>query len=124
MPQKSKPSVVYLAEALLGGDVLIVLQEQGEAAPAWGYINLLAHADCSCLERTLEHNAPRRPLSPWGEVLFGLIVEILARTGCDDEQLLAAQRRSLVPLELAVWDGRTIGTPEDLDVMVRGALQL
>jgi hypothetical protein len=34
--QKSDISVVQLAEALIQGDVLIALQERGEAAPAWG----------------------------------------------------------------------------------------
>ena len=75
--QKSDISVVQLAEALIQGDVLIALQERGEAAPAWGYLNLLAHSDRSSLRRVRDFNQSRRPLSGWGTVVFDLIVDML-----------------------------------------------
>jgi hypothetical protein len=105
--QKSDISVVQLAEALIQGDVLIALQERGEAAPAWGYLNLLAHSDRNSLRRVRD---------------FDLIVDILNSTSTDNE-LTALQRQALVPLELKIWDGREVlASPQDLDILVRSAL--
>lgn len=120
--QKSEISVVQLAEALIHGDVLIALQERGEAAPAWGYLNLLAHSDRSSLRRVRDFNQSRRPLSGWGTVVFELIVDIL-NSAATEEDLQALQRIALVPLELKIWDGREpLGSPQDLDILVRSAL--
>jgi hypothetical protein len=120
--QKSDISVVQLAEALIQGDVLIALQERGEAAPAWGYLNLLAHSDRTSLRRVRDFNQSRRPLSGWGTVVFDLIVDILNSAPSEDE-LTAVQRKALVPLELNVWANReTLTTPQDLDILVRSAL--
>jgi hypothetical protein len=115
-------SVVQLAEALIQGDVLIALQERGEIAPAWGYLNLLAHSDRSSLQRVREFNESRQPLSGWGTVVFDLIVDILGWVHTD-EDLLALQRKALVPLELSVWHGRdSLSSPVDLDILVRSAV--
>lgn len=117
--QRSEMSVVQLAEALIQGDVLIALQERGEVAPAWGYLNLLAHSDRSSLLRVKEFNESRQPLSGWGTVVFDLIVDILGWVH-DDEELLTLQRKSLVPLELSVWEGHDLlSSPVDLDILVR-----
>src|SRR5580704_8027819 len=89
--QKSDISVVQLAEALIQGDVLIALQERGEPAPAWGYLNLLAHSDRTSLRRVRDFNQSRRPLSGWGTVVFDLIVDMLNSAPSDDE-LQALQR--------------------------------
>ena len=102
--QKSDISVVQLAEALIQGDVLIALQERGEAAPAWGYLNLLAHSDRGSLRRVRDFNQSRRPLSGWGTVVFDLIVDML-NSAPSDEDLQALQRNALVPLELKIWGG-------------------
>ncbi|HUB69416.1 MAG TPA: hypothetical protein VL984_03255 [Acidimicrobiales bacterium] len=111
-----------MAEALVQGDVLIALQERGEAAPAWGYLNLLAHSDRNSLARVRDFNQSRRPLSGWGTVVFDLIVDMLASAPNDDE-LVSLQRKVLVPLELKIWDGQEIlAKPQDLDVLVRSAL--
>ncbi len=56
--QKSDISVVQLAEALIQGDVLIALQERGEAAPAWGYLNLLAHSDRNSFDGCVTSTSP------------------------------------------------------------------
>lgn len=120
--QRSEMSVVQLAEALIQGDVLIALQERGEVAPAWGYLNLLAHSDRSALQRVKEFNESRQPLSGWGTVVFDLIVDILGWAHTDDE-LLVLQRKSLVPLELSVWDGHDLlSSPTDLDILVRSTV--
>ena len=120
--QKSDVSVVQLAEALIQGDVLIALQERGEAAPAWGYLNLLAHSDRNSLRRVRDFNQSRRPLSGWGTVVFELIVDIL-NSAPTEEDLQALQRKALVPLELQIWGGHdTLGSPQDLDILVRSAL--
>lgn len=120
--QKSDISVVQLAEALIQGDVLIALQERGEAAPAWGYLNLLAHSDRSSLQRVRDFNQSRRPLSGWGTVVFDLIVDIL-NSAPTDEDLRSLQRKALVGLELKIWDGReALSCPQDLDILVRSAL--
>lgn len=120
--QKSDISIVQLAEALIQGDVLIALQERGEAAPAWGYLNLLAHSDRSSLRRVRDFNQSRRPLSGWGTVVFDLIVDML-NSAASDEDLQALQRKALVPLELKIWDGReSLSSPQDLDILVRSAL--
>jgi hypothetical protein len=120
--QKSDFSVVQLAEALIQGDVLIALQERGEAAPAWGYLNLVAHSDRGALRRVRDFNQSRRPLSGWGTVVFDLIVDILNSTSSDSE-LRALQRKALIPLELKIWDGREmLASPQDLDILVRSAL--
>jgi len=120
--QKSVISVVQLAEALIQGDVLIALQERGEAAPAWGYLNLLAHSDRTSLRRVRDFNQSRRPLSGWGTVVFDLIVDILNSVPTDEE-LTALQRNALIPLELKIWDGREmLASPQDLDILVRSAL--
>gem|GEM_PF-2386495 len=120
--QRSDISVAQLAEAIVQGEVLIALQERGEAAPPWGYLNLLAHSDRSSLERVREFNEPRHPLSGWGTVVFDLIVDMLAAAD-NDAKLLALQRQALVPLELAVWDGsESLSSPLDLDILVRAAL--
>lgn len=120
--QRSDISVVQLAEALVQGDVLIALQERGEPAPAWGYLNLLAHSDRASLRRVREFNQSRRPLSGWGTVVFDLIVDILD-SAPGDEDLQALQRKALVPLELDIWDGKeTLSSPQDLDILVRSAL--
>jgi hypothetical protein len=120
--QRADISVVQLAEALLQGDVLIALQERGEAAPAWGYLNLLAHSDRSSLRRVRDFNQSRRPLSGWGTVVFDLIVDILSSVPTD-EDLTALQRCALIPLELKIWDGREmLASPQDLDILVRSAL--
>jgi len=120
--QKSDISVVQMAEALVQGDVLIALQERGEAAPAWGYLNLLAHSDRTSLTRVRDFNQSRRPLSGWGTVVFDLIVDMLA-SATSDEELVSLQRKVLVPLELKIWDGQEIlAKPQDLDVLVRSAL--
>jgi hypothetical protein len=117
--QRSEMSVVQLAEALIQGDVLIALQERGEVAPAWGYLNLLAHSDRSSLLRVKEFNESRQPLSGWGTVVFDLIVDIMGWVH-SDEELLALQRKSLVPLELSVWEGHDLlSSPVDLDILVR-----
>ena len=104
--QKSDISVVQLAEALVQGDVLIALQERGEAAPAWGYLNLLAHSDRSSLRRVRDFNQSRRPLSGWGTVVFDLIVDMLEFGADATNELQALQRKALIPLELKIWDGR------------------
>jgi hypothetical protein len=120
--QKSDISVVQLAEALIQGDVLIALQERGEAAPAWGYLNLLAHSDRASLRRVRDFNQSRRPLSGWGTVVFELIVDML-NSAANDEDLQVLQRKALVPLELKIWDGReSLASPQDLDILVRSAL--
>ena len=120
--QKSDISVVQLAEALIQGDVLIALQERGEAAPAWGYLNLLAHSDRSALRRVRDFNQSRRPLSGWGTVVFDLIVDILNSTQ-SDEDLQVLQRKALVPLELKIWGGgEALCSPQDLDILVRSAM--
>lgn len=120
--QKSDISVVQLAEALIQGDVLIALQERGEAAPAWGYLNLLAHSDRASLRRVRDFNQSRRPLSGWGTVVFELIVDML-NSAATDEDLQVLQRKALVPLELKIWDGReALASPQDLDILVRSAL--
>ena len=120
--QRSDISVVQLAEALVQGDVLIALQERGEPAPAWGYLNLLAHSDRPSLRRVREFNQSRRPLSGWGTVVFDLIVDILD-SAPRDEDLELLQRKALVPLELEIWDGsKTLSSPQDLDILVRSAL--
>ncbi|HMK96699.1 MAG TPA: hypothetical protein VK425_04070 [Acidimicrobiales bacterium] len=120
--QKSEISVVQLAEALVQGDVLIALQECGEPAPAWGYLNLLAHSDRSSLRRVRDFNQSRRPLSGWGTVVFDLIVDILS-SAPTDEELVVLQRKALVPLELRIWDGQELlSSPQDLDILVRSAL--
>jgi hypothetical protein len=120
--QKSDISVVQLAEALIQGDVLIALQERGEAAPAWGYLNLLAHSDRASLRRVRDFNQSRRPLSGWGTVVFELIVDML-NSAATDEDLQILQRKALVPLELKIWDGReALTSPQDLDILVRSAL--
>jgi hypothetical protein len=114
-------AVVQLAEALIQGEVLITLQERGEVAPAWGYLNLLAHSNRRSLQRIRELNE-HKPLSAWGTVVFDLIVDILGRVRTD-EDLLALQRKALVPLELAVWDeDGLLVDPVDLDLLVRGAV--
>jgi len=120
--QRADISVVQLAEALVQGDVLIALQERGEAAPTWGYLNLLAHSDRSSLRRVRDFNQSRRPLSGWGTVVFDLIVDILSSLPTDEE-LTALQRTALIPLELKIWDGREmLASPQDLDILVRSAL--
>jgi hypothetical protein len=120
--QRADISVVQLAEALVQGDVLIALQERGEAAPAWGYLNLLAHSDRSSLRRVRDFNQSRRPLSGWGTVVFDLIVDILSSVP-SDEELITLQRSALIPLELKIWDGREmLASPQDLDILVRSAL--
>jgi hypothetical protein len=120
--QRAEMSVVQLAEALIQGDVLIALQERGEVAPAWGYLNLLAHSDRSSLQRVREFNESRQPLSGWGTVVFDLIVDILGWLPTD-EDFLALQRKALVPLELSVWDGcDSLSSPVDLDILVRSAV--
>jgi len=120
--QRSDISVVQLAEALIQGDVLIALQERGEAAPAWGYLNLLAHSDRGSLRRVRDFNQSRRPLSGWGTVVFDLIVDMLNSAPSEDD-LQALQRKALVPLELKIWDGReALSSPQDLDILVRSAL--
>ena len=97
--QRADISVVQVAEALIQGEVLIALQERGEAAPAWGYLNLLAHSDRSSLRRVRDFNQSRMPLSGWGTVVFDLIVDILDLVPTDEE-LVALQRTALVPVEL------------------------
>jgi hypothetical protein len=120
--QRADISVVQLAEALIQGDVLIALQERGEAAPTWGYLNLLAHSDRSSLRRVRDFNQSRRPLSGWGTVVFDLIVDILTSVPTDQE-LIALQRSALIPLELKIWGGREmLASPQDLDILVRSAL--
>jgi hypothetical protein len=120
--QKSDISVVQLAEALIQGDVLIALQERGEAAPAWGYLNVLAHSDRSSLRRVRDFNQSRRPLSGWGTVVFELIVDIL-NSAPSESELQVLQRRALVPLELKIWaGGESLASPQDLDILVRSAL--
>lgn len=120
--QRPDLSVVQLAEALVQGDVLIALQERGEAAPAWGYLNLLAHNSRSALRRVRDFNQARRPLSGWGTVVYDLIVDIVNATSSDLE-LRALQSMALVPLELRIWDGHEkLGSPQDLDILVRSAL--
>ena len=115
-------AIVQSAEALIQGDVLLTWQERGEVAPAWGYLSLLAHSNRCSLQRIREFNEPRQPLSGWGTVVFDLIVDILERVRTDEE-LLALQRKALVPLELAVWDeDGLLASPVDLDLLVRGAV--
>ena len=99
--QRADISVVQVAEALVQGEVLIALQERGEAAPAWGYLNLLAHSDRSSLRRVRDFNQSRMPLSGWGTVVFDLIVDILNLVPTD-EQLITLQRTALIPLELKI----------------------
>jgi len=125
-PGQSKPksdiSVVQLAETLIQGEVLIALQERGEVAPPWGYLNLLAHSDRRALRRVRDFNQSRRPLSGWGTVVFDLIVDILNSTPTESD-LKALQRNALVPLELKIWGGKErLNTPQDLDILVRGAM--
>ena len=114
--------VVEIACAILRGEVLLACQAAGEAPPAWGYLNLLAHSDHASLGRIRDFNRARGPLSRWGAVVFELICDILALAPEHDE-LTELQRNALIPLELEVWDRRTfLYGPEDLDVMVRSKL--
>jgi hypothetical protein len=116
-------SVVEWAEAVMSGGVLMLLQERRESTPAWAYLNLLAHGDLATLERVRDYNRDRQPLSVWGAVVWGLIVDLLDRA-TDPRRLVALQRAALVPLELAVWAGEaSIALPQDLDYLVQGALE-
>ncbi len=121
--QPPQVTAVELAEAIVEGDALLVSQQSGQAPPAWAYINLLAHNNRARLVQVRGQNASRRPFSAWGAILYELIGDILEHFHTEDE-LLDAQRQALVPLELAVWDGRPLEGPQDLDAMVRGALHL
>ena len=119
---KADISVVQTAEALIQGEVLIALQERGEAPPPWGYLNLLAHSDRATLRRVRDFNHARRPLSGWGTIVFDLIVDILNSTP-SEQDLTALQRQALVPLELRIWGGQErLDHPQDLDILVRGAM--
>jgi hypothetical protein len=54
--------------------------------------------------------------------VFDLIVDLLGWVH-SDEDLLALQRKALVPLELSVWEGcDSLSSPVDLDILVRNAV--
>jgi hypothetical protein len=83
-----------LAEALFDDKALVLSQESHIGAPAWAWLDILAHND----RASLVSGAQRPTARP--------------------HRRLAAQRSALVPVELAVRDWRP------LDALVRRALGL
>ena len=113
-------AVLVEATAIVEGTVSD-LPTQGGPAPAWAWLNKLAHADWGQLADLAE--TPARRNGRWAAASAFLAGELrsYAQTA---EGLLRLQRRDLIPLELRLLDGRTPRpvTPLELVVLVRAEM--
>ena len=114
--------IVQEAERLLEGRTLESYISRHEKVPAWSLIGLLAHASRLDLMRL---SCPASPPDPngWSGTVARLAGELLTMS-LDDLALIGIQRRSLIPLELALLGNETAppSSPAMLFDMVVGSL--
>ena len=143
--------LVSETEAFLSGDALSLFQRSGRVAPAWAWLNALAHGDLDCIRRVrkvctkesaalsdLQEEAwtVSDPLEDsWREVAMRqedwrsaervLTDELLELVEDDSEMLRRIQESALLPLELQMLDpeGRDALSPFELVQSTRAALR-
>jgi hypothetical protein len=99
--RKEEAALVEQAQALLSGTFGTIVYANWQRRPAWVYVNQLAHADASTLDRLAQRQTTSHPAS-WTyacALLAGEVLE-LAATG----RGLTEVQRALVPLELELLD--------------------
>jgi hypothetical protein len=143
--------LVSETEAFLSGDALSLFQRSGRVAPAWAWLNALAHGDLDCIRRVRkmcteesaaladaqeEAWAVSDPLEDsWREVAMRreawrsaervLADELLELVEDDSEMLRRIQASAILPLELQIFDseGRDALSPFELVQSTRAALR-
>jgi hypothetical protein len=105
-------AIVVESEAFLAGRYYeFEPKKECQRVPGWLWINPLAHAERSELER-LAHTSSGRPHSL--ALLSYLADEVLLCVGDDDNALKKLQRDTLVPLELAALTDARCQEPIEL----------
>jgi hypothetical protein len=84
-------------DAVLSGSYAELCERRQDRVPVWAWMNLLAHGTVEELAVAVhrDHHADR-----WRQARAYVAGELLDRVGSSAEELLAFQRRNLVPLEL------------------------
>jgi hypothetical protein len=109
---------------MLAGDALNLYKESGRRmAPAWAYLNQLAHSNVEDLVRLARRCHDDRS-SVWDETVSYLAAELLGFDG-RPEAIVNIQREVLIPIELDVLAGRkdSLGAPPEFVSVVLRALQ-
>lgn len=99
--------LVRECEALLDGRYADHLGAQGRWAPAWAWVNVLAHSTGAELAAVAAGDASPRPGEPpgtkeWRDALAFLADDLLAYVGPSPGNLRDVQASALVPLELGL----------------------
>lgn len=95
--QSDGAMLVEECDAVLDGTYAELCEARQDRAPVWAWMNLLAHGTVEELAAVVhrDHHA-----DPWRQARAYVAGELLERVECSSEELLAFQRRVLVPLEL------------------------
>src|SRR5664279_3197008 len=90
------------AEAYLQGDLLERMHAWGAGgqAPAWMWLNAVAHGDRDLVEKIAAPCPSRTVPGSWRQARALLARELLDRSAGDDQTLRRLQQRALIPLEL------------------------
>ena len=117
------------AQAYLRGGMARRLDDRRQPAPAWAWVNALAHADPDELTVLARRPGPGMDWRvaanrAWGRVLPPLAAELLVRADADPAVLRRLQWHVLIPLELRLArpGPTTPGRPDQLAARVRAAL--
>jgi hypothetical protein len=115
--------IVLSSEQLLRGDAFNLYDRSREVAPAWAYVNVLAHADLERLTALALHN--HRPTKGPQSLLGYLATEVLSSVHRQSKEITWLQYAVLIPLELALLDHEIYSprTGPELVALVIGALR-
>lgn len=92
----------------LAGEYCSYLESEGRPVPAWAWVNTLAHGSETDLHQLV--TGPRRDGSPSGMV-SRIATHVLGLLEDEDVSLSDLQRRTLIPLEMALGEAPGLGVP-------------
>ncbi len=108
--------LVAECEAFLSGAYLRYLVDRCREIPAWVWINDLAHGDEAEVRRAAARSNDR---SDPHSLIVDIAREILVAVDEGNITLKALQRRTLIPLELALADRCDLAVPTDSAAFTR-----
>ncbi len=97
-------------EALLGGRIVDLLRAEGRPAPAWAWVNALAHGTREELATWAAEDPTPEPggvseATAWRMLMSFLADDLLTRADSGPATLADLQRSRLIPLELDLLRG-------------------
>lgn len=107
--------VADACQAYLSGSYRQLLEESGQAVPAWAWINRLAHGDRSSIEALAVAPDDGTPAALVASVARMLLV-VSGRRG---RSLVSVQQQRLIPLEERLASASAGDVPADQDDLAR-----